>query len=407
MGDDEAATIGRRVRQVRKSRDKSLRVLAGLSGMNRMALSRIERGERAVTLSEIVALAGALGIAPSELTRLPVPAPANGHTDSTTEAVRLAMDAVEANHPGGLVLPVAALRDQVAQIHQHQRACRFTEVATELPGLIRNLHTTLATGANHTELLDLAIYLHVHVTRMWLLHASAPDDLVRRVVFLAHRLAQERDEVSSLAVAGFGVADILIFGGALEPGRAMLDSLILPPVTAGTAGFVAVATGCHAVAVLLAGRPGEVAAPMDAAVEIAGQFEVDSRAPVPEPTDAGTDRFRFSSLDAASLRMWVALEMGEPDQAVSIASHNIQPQRHGLHAQVRYWTNYGRALARLRGRHDDAVRALHRAEAIHPHGVQRDPFVREVLAELLTQTRRDSPAGRELRAMAHRAGLPE
>ncbi|MGH3868019.1 MAG: helix-turn-helix domain-containing protein [Pseudonocardiaceae bacterium] len=406
MDDDEAATIGRRLRQVRKSRDKSLRVIAELAGMNRMALSRIERGERAVTLSELMALAGALGIAPSELTKLPVPAPANGHTDSTTEAVRLAVDGIEADHPGGLVLPVAALRDQVAQIAQHQGACRFTEVATELPGLIRNLHTTLATGANHTELLDLAIYLHTHVTRIWLVHSSAPDDLIRRVVFVAHRLAQERDEVSSLAVAGFGVADILIMGGALETGQAMLDSLILPPVTAGTAGFVALATGCHAVAALLAGRPGEVAAPMDAAVEIAGQFEADPRAPVPEPTDAGTDRFRYDSLDAAIWRMWVGLETGEPDRAVSIAANNVAPQRHRPQAQVRYWTYYGRALARLRGRHDDAARALRRAEAIHPHRVQRDPFVREVLAELLTQTRRDSPAGRELRAMAHRAGLP-
>jgi transcriptional regulator with XRE-family HTH domain len=380
MGDDEAGMIGRRLRQVRKFRGKSLRVLAELAGMNRMALSRIERGERAVTLSEILALAGALKIAPSELTKLPVPAPANGHTDSTTEALRLALDAVEAHHPGGLVLPVAALRDQVAQIYQHQRACRFTEVATELPGLIRNLHTTLATGVSHTELLDLAIYLHTLVTRLWLFHASAPDDLVRRVVFLAQRLAQEGNKVSSLAVAEYSVADALIIGGALEPGQAMLDSLTLPPITAGTAGFVAVATGCHA------------------AVEIAGQFEA---------TDAGTDRFRFDSLDAATLRMWVALETGEPDRAVSIASHNIQPQRHPPQGQVRYWTYYGRALARLRGRHDDAVRALHRAEAIPPHGVQRDPFVREVLAELLTQTRRDSPAGQELRAMARRAGLPE
>ena len=57
-----------------------------------------------MTLSEIVALAHALEIAPSELTRLPVPAPANGHTDSTTEAIRLTLDASDAEHPEGLVL---------------------------------------------------------------------------------------------------------------------------------------------------------------------------------------------------------------------------------------------------------------------------------------------------------------
>ncbi len=40
-------------------------------------------------------LAEALGVPPSELTTLPVPAPANGRTDSTTEALRLALDAIE------------------------------------------------------------------------------------------------------------------------------------------------------------------------------------------------------------------------------------------------------------------------------------------------------------------------
>ena len=49
--------------------------------------------------------------------------------------------------------------------------------------------------------------------------------------------------------------------------------------------------------------------------------------------------------------------------------------------------------------------ALRRAEQIHPHRLQRDPFVRDVLAEMLARSQRDA-AGRELRGMAYRAGLP-
>ncbi|MGQ0776848.1 MAG: hypothetical protein ACT4NY_20930, partial [Pseudonocardiales bacterium] len=45
------------------------------------------------------ALAGALEVSVSELTRLPVPAPANGHTDSTTVAVGVALDGIEAGTP--------------------------------------------------------------------------------------------------------------------------------------------------------------------------------------------------------------------------------------------------------------------------------------------------------------------
>ncbi|MBV8996285.1 MAG: helix-turn-helix transcriptional regulator, partial [Pseudonocardiales bacterium] len=46
--DDEARTIGRRLRQIRKSRDKSLVVIAGLAGMSKSQLDRIERGEVAL-----------------------------------------------------------------------------------------------------------------------------------------------------------------------------------------------------------------------------------------------------------------------------------------------------------------------------------------------------------------------
>ncbi|MGH3889281.1 MAG: hypothetical protein ACRDSZ_22440 [Pseudonocardiaceae bacterium] len=91
---------------------------------------------------------------------------------------------------------------------------------------------------------------------------------------------------------------------------------------------------------------------------------------------------------------------------MSIAE-GMNPEAHANRSRwVAYWADYGQALARLRGRHEDAVRALRRAELISPHRIQRNPIVREVLAGLLTRTRRDSPAGQELRRMAYRADLP-
>ncbi len=67
----DARTIGRRLYQIRNSRRKSLRVVAGLAGMSTTQLWRIEHGERALdSISETVALADALQIAPSELMRI-------------------------------------------------------------------------------------------------------------------------------------------------------------------------------------------------------------------------------------------------------------------------------------------------------------------------------------------------
>ncbi|MDQ3887317.1 MAG: helix-turn-helix domain-containing protein [Actinomycetota bacterium] len=112
MDGEEVRAIGWALCRVRDARGKSLRVVAGLAGMSKDTLNRIERGERSPTLNEVLALADALQISVSELTRLPVPAPANGHTDSTTDGVRLALlDAVDVDHPGGLMLPVAVLRE--------------------------------------------------------------------------------------------------------------------------------------------------------------------------------------------------------------------------------------------------------------------------------------------------------
>lgn len=138
-------------------------------------------------------------------------------------------------------------------------------------------------------------------------------------------------------------------------------------------------------------------APMDVAAELAERFgatgETDSLGFVFGPTDAGVHR------------MWLALDADEADQAVRVAQQ-IQPEQHPfLVNRSYYWSHYGRALARVRRRQDDAVMALRTAEDIFPAKVHRDPLVRDVIAELLVRSRRDA-VGQELRGMAYRAGLP-
>jgi transcriptional regulator with XRE-family HTH domain len=358
---EDARTIGGRLRQIRNSRKKSLRVVAGLAGMSKSRLSKIERGESALDcISEIVALAEVLQIAPSELMRLPVPAPANGHTDSTTEAIRHAIDV---DHPGGLVLPVAVLRDRVTQIHQRSRACQFVEVASALPQLIRDLHATLSTGSDHAELLGLAVHLHVHVTRMWLNAAEAPTDLRRRVVFLARRLAHEHGAATTVGVAAFGVVDVLAGGGAFDLALTELDNITLPATTPDTVGMLSALGATRALLAVVAGRPGDAAAPMDAAADMADQFG--------EVGEADPLGFGFGPTNVGFRRVRLALEAPEPDRAVRIAE-GLHPDQNPFPAsRVYHWVGYGRALARLRGRQDDAVRVLRRAEAIHPHRVQR------------------------------------
>ncbi|MGH3806841.1 MAG: helix-turn-helix domain-containing protein [Pseudonocardiaceae bacterium] len=397
--DDDARTIGQRLRQVRNSRGKSLRVVAGLAGISKSQLSEFERGECALdSLRRIVALANALEIAPSELTRLPVPAPANGHTDGAIEAIRRALEAIGQELPGGLVLTVGVLRDRVEQLYEMRRHCQLAPVGAALPALIRDLHTSLAAGRDLAELLPLTAIAHVFLTGTWLRDAGAPADLRRQAAALARDAAREHGEVATRAVATYGTVSALTESGMFDLARAKLDSLTLPAVTPETAGLVGGLMLTCALVAALEGRPGDVAAPMDIAAELAERFG--------EPVRAYDDfGFAFGPTDVGLYRMDLALEAGEPDRALSIAE-GVHPQRHPWATrQAAYWVHCGRALARVRGHRDDAVMALRRAELISPHHVHRNPFVREVLAELLARARRDA-VGRELRGMAYRAGLP-
>ncbi len=70
--------------------------------------------------------------------------------------------------------------------------------------------------------------------------------------------------------------------------------------------------------------------------------------------------------------------------------------------RANYLVNYGRALAQLRGRRDDAVRALLRAEQISADKLHRNPSPGRRSASSC----RGPAMGRELRRMAYQAGLP-
>ncbi len=397
MDADDARSIGARARMIREARGKSLRVTAGLAGMSTTQLWRIEHGKYALdSLSEIVALANALQIAPSELVRLPVPAPANGPTDSAVETVRNALLAVGRNRPGGQVVPLDVLRTRVIATLGAHYSCRHdAEVGATLPGLIRDLHTSIAAGRDVAELLDLAVLLHSGATPGWLRVAGAPLDLRAQAVQLARQAAQHRDSPAALGLATWGGLHVLLSAGEFDLALAELDSVTVPtdsPESMQLAGMLALSRSLVAAA---DSRPGDVAAPLEVATELAARTG-----------DGNAFWMGFGPINAGFWRMNVALEAGDHQHAAIIAE-GLRPEAHPFRgSQAMYWVDYGRALARVRGRPEDAALALLRAEKISPRRVHRNPYAREVIAGLLTRLHRDSPVGRELRRMAYRAGLP-
>ncbi|MGH3984197.1 MAG: helix-turn-helix domain-containing protein [Pseudonocardiaceae bacterium] len=395
VDDDDARTTGRRLRQIRYARRKPLRVVAELAGISKSHLSRLERGERALdSRAEVVALANALQIAPSELTSIPIPAPGNGGTDAAVETVRVALMAVNHRHPQGQVLPVDALRERVRALVAAGSVGDQERTGRELPCLIHDLHTSMAAGRDVAELHELAALLHTQATIGWLRTAGASVDLREQAALLARQSAEERDTPTTLGLAAAGAVRVMLSTGAFDLAQAELDSVTVPTTTLDMMQLAGMLTLYRAEVAAADSRPSDVAPALDHAGELA------------ERTGEGNAYWLgFGPSNTGFCRTSVALDLQDYDMAVS-AAEGVHPQQHTNRSrQAAYWAYYGRALARVRGRHDDAVRALYQAERIVPHRVQRDSFARDALAELMMRSRRDA-IGRELRGMAYRAGLP-
>ena len=392
---EDAQTIGLAIWRVRDARGKSLRVVAGLAGMSKDTLQRIETGERSPTLAELAALADALQLSVPELTRLPVPAPANGHTDSTMEAIRRAVIAVSNDLPGGQVLPVEVLRTRVTAVVDALCRCdREGEVGAALPGLIRDLHSSIAAGRDVAELLLLSTWLHTQATVPWLRLASAPLDLCSLTVMLARRAAHDLGTPVPMGLVAVSAARVALLEGAFDLAQGALDAVTVPTNTPELMQLAGLGALRRSVVAAAANRVGDKDASLAYAAELA------------ERTGEGNAYgLGFGPFSVGEFRIQGLVEAKNYEQAVSIAE-GLNPDAHANQSsRASYWRNYGQALARLRGRHDDAVRALRRAELISPHGVLRNPFIRDILAVLLRHSRRGSSTDQEVRGMARRAGL--
>lgn len=392
MDEPTDSTIGRRVRLIRLSRGKSLAVVAGLAGISPSFLSRLESGERSLDRrSLIVALANALQVAPSELTSLPVPAPGDGAADAAVDAIRAALQAVALGVPAGQIQPVEQLAARVHAVLDAKQRCLHAEVGLVLPGLIRDLHTSIEAGRNDGELLRLAVLLHHGGTGAFLHGVGAPADLCWSAHRLAGEVAELLDEPVSLGVTAFDQANGLLSWGSFDLAERALCSVDLTPADD------PVLSGMLTLTRSLLAAAENRAADVDAALEQAAELA--------ERT--GETNEHWMSFGPSGVGMWrlsAALESGDHERAAELAAQ-IEPER--IVAPTRranYWVNTGRALAKQRGHRGDAVRALRRAELISSDKVHRNPVARDLLSELLARANHDA-VGRELRGMAYRAGL--
>ncbi|MGH4021647.1 MAG: XRE family transcriptional regulator [Pseudonocardiaceae bacterium] len=259
--------------------------------------------------------------------------------------------------------------------------------------MIRDLHTSITAGRDVAELLELAAWLHTQATVPWLSLAGAPLDLRSQAVMLARGAAGEHGNAAPMGLVAAAGARVALANGAFALAQAGLDAVTIPtntPEAIQLAGFLALRRSVVAAA---DSRPGDVDAPLEYATELAARTG-----------EGNAYGLAFGPTSVGLWRMHGAREAGDHELLVSIAE-DLSLVHADRSRQAYYWVDYGQGLAQLRGRQDDAVRALRRAELISPHRIRRGPVTREVLAELLLTRSKQDAIGRELRGMAHRAGL--
>lgn len=390
------STMGTRLRRLRRAHRMSLRALAAAAGTSAAYLSQVESGKRALDRhSAIIALADALGTSPEVITALPVPAPGNGGIDSATEAIRQALLAVSLHRPGGRMADADVLRSRVDEtVRGHRRGDRPGEVGRAIAELIRDLHSATESGSGGQELRELAAGFHARATLGWLRLAGAPVDLRLQAATLARRAAKAAGTTGALGQAACGGMSALLDAGLADLARAELDAIDVPATSPDSARLAGMLALCRGLLAAVDARPADAAELFGEAGQLA------------ERTGEGdTFGMGFGPTAVGLWRMYGLLDAGGYAEAARIGADLRPLDRLTPLGQAGYWITYARALARLRGRRDDAVAALLRTEELCPPRLYRDPFARDLIVELLTR----SPGGtalRELTSLARRADLP-
>ncbi|MGH4024211.1 MAG: helix-turn-helix domain-containing protein [Pseudonocardiaceae bacterium] len=387
--------MGTRLRAIRRAHGMSLQTLATVVQKSVAYLSQVESGKRGLDRhSMILALAAALGTGPEALTSLPVPEPGNGDFGSAIEAVRQALLAVQRRHPGGQLLTLDALQAlSTTASDAHRGGQRPDEVGAATAKLTRDLHSAIETGEDTTALLELAVRFHAGTTLGWLRVTGAPVDLRLQAADLVRHAAHSVDTPGALSLAAWGGLSAMIDAGLIGLARAELDAVEVSPLCPESTQLVGTLTLCRALLAAVDSRTAEAEAMFDQAGQLADDIG-----------EGDAFGMRFGPTTVAVWHMYGLLELGDFTKAARIGAGLYSLDALSPLDQADYWVTYGRALARVRDRCADAALALCRAEEISPHRLYRDPFARDLIAELLYRSR--GPAvDPDLHDMARRCGL--
>jgi transcriptional regulator with XRE-family HTH domain len=390
MGDDEG--IGTRIRRYRRSRGMSLDQAAGLAGISKPYLSRLERGERSADSRALLdRISTALQVPVPDLTGQPYASRGRELADTRAGVGETRLALLD---PSGPTRPEPEIAAAVEGLDLLMNSCDLARQARVVPDLLRWTRQNAqvrGTPATH-ERVAVAAY-----AAMFLMRNLCEFDLAWMAAEQMRAAAERTGDPATLGFAAYARAHALVAAGALVRARSVaLAGAQATPVQKPEG--LAARGSCLLVAASTTAALGDA----DGARSLVAEAGL-LAARIEGPTLVA----RHTSFAPWNVTMHrVAIEVDGGDPAAAVAAARPLTERPIVRHQERMsylWVDLGRAFEQ-QDRRPEAIEAFRRAERTAPLRVRLSPVVQHSVRELLDKSHRRS-GGADLRGLAERCGV--
>lgn len=388
-GDDHA--IGPRARTIRRRRGLSLEAAAGLAGITKGYLSRLERGERSFTRRGLLEdLAAALGCSVADLTGQPYLAPDHQTAEAAAAipALNLAFyDATLDDVPDIPTRPLSTLVAATRAANVHADNVQYDLAGRNLAAIIAELHVIAATEDGGQRFEALSALAEACIVAYGLARTTGRTELAVTAARRGFEAAQRAERPDLVGLTAMSRSIALMRLGARRTAttvtRTALGELATATPDQSDTTQAEAAGMLHLTAALISARDGsggDVDAHLAEARELAGRTG-----------ERNHLQFHFGPSNVAAWDLSIAVEAERgPEAAERFAREPIDMSVFGSRdreASVRF--DLARAWAQAEGARDDQViRELDRADRLAPIRVRFDPIARDLVSDLHRRARR-------------------
>lgn len=399
----EDVAIGERVRLVRRRRGLSVETAAGLAGIDKGFLSRLERGERAFARRGLLEnLASALSCSMSDLTGQPYLSPDRDSQAAQAAIPALSLAFFDSDLDDAPDMPTRPLSTLVSAVHAanvYADQVQYDLAGRDLGSLITELQVISATGSTEDRGTAMEALVEASIVAYGLARTTGHNELAvtaaRRGVDAARRV--ERPDLEGLATMCRSVA-LMRLGARRKASKVTADTLTALSDTPTGQDTVTEARGMlHLTGAMVAARDGDESG-VDAHL-------AEAQSLAKHVGERNHLQFHFGPANVSAWGLSLKVEAGHGPEAaeryqrapVDLSVFGSKDRESSVHFDLaRAWSQAGGT------RDAEVIRELDTADRLAPIRVRNDPIARDLVGDLHRRATRKSW---ELDSLRNRLGV--